>query len=176
MEFKKKKIGSRGKKILIVVLVVALVLGGGYWAWMTFGEGSSDNTASQKDTENEDEAKDNESADESSNSSNQSPSIEPDKNVQTDRPATGETLNVWITSKDIINGTLRIRVQIDQNISGGTCTLAIGSYTTSVPVAFEPQSASCQGFDVLTSAYSGNSFTITVQDGNKSGSVKGDLP
>jgi len=103
------------------------------------------------------------------------PAIEAEKNVVHDKTPTGETLGVWVTSKSVSGGMLRIRVQIDQNISSGTCYLTIGGYSTTAPVVAEPQSASCQGFDVPTRDYSGNSFVITVKSGSKTGSVSGVL-
>jgi flagellar basal body-associated protein FliL len=172
MELKKKKPKSR-RIIVTVSLIVALaVAGGGYWAWMAFGQGGADSTDSNKQTDKKD--KDDKNSDnKSDNKAKDQPTIEPEKDVNRDTPPTGETLGVWVTSKNIVNGTLQIRVQIDQNIGSGTCTLTIGSYSTSVPVAPEPQSASCQGFDVPTDAYSGSNFTITVKDGDKTGSVTG---
>jgi cytoskeletal protein RodZ len=171
MKFKKKKSRSRKKIAIAVILVVVLALGGyGYWTWLTIPPHNTNDKNNSKENDNK-KSKD-KSNEQSTNQSDQS-TIESEKNVTNDRSASGETLSVWVTSKNIVSGILQIRVQIDQNISNGTCTLTIGSYSTSVPVAFEPQSASCQGFDVSTSAYSGNSFTITVQDGNKSGSVTG---
>ena len=175
----KKKSGSRGKKIIIAASIIILALGGGsYWAWLTIGDDNFKNTSDSKQTDKKgkDENKSDSKSNDKSEEQSKQPTIESEKDVTVDKPPSGETLSVWITSKNVINGTLQIRVQIGQNISSGTCTLTIGSYSTSVPVAFEPQSASCQGFDVPVSAYSGGSFTVTVQDGDKSGSVTGVLP
>ncbi len=171
---------------LIIAIVVIFVLAGGatFWYFHENNNAFLNNKSNQQtDTNKTDDSNSNDTdtttdntTDSSSNEDKPTDSIvEPDKNVQTDKPPTSSTLNVWVTSQSISNNTLHLRVQIGQNISSGTCTLVIGNYSTSVPVAFEPQSASCQGFDIPTNAYSGDNFTISVKSGNKSGSVKGSL-
>lgn len=99
--------------------------------------------------------------------------IESEKDIVQQETPTGDTLGMWVTSKNIVNGTLQIRVQIDQVISSGTCSIEIGDYSASAAVVSEPQGASCEGFDVPTKSYSGDSYTITVKSGDKSGSVTG---
>ena len=101
------------------------------------------------------------------------PILEEEKGITHDRPSTGDTLSVWVTTKNVVDGVLRVRVQIDQNIGSGTCELVINDYSVSVPTVFEPQSASCQGFDVPIGSYTGNNFTVTVRSGNKTGSTAG---
>jgi cytoskeletal protein RodZ len=176
MKIKKKKSVSI-LKVVVVPLVLVLALGAGcYWAWLTTHP-ANDNKPTSTDKSNvSDQAADkstNQQTDSESNNQSDSSTTEPEKEIINDQPTTGQDLSVWVTSQQIVGGTLQIRVQIDQNISSGTCTLTIGNYSTSVPVAFEPQSASCQGFDVPTSAYSDKNFVIKVESGDKTGSTSG---
>ena len=104
---------------------------------------------------------------------NSLPVIEEEKEFIFDRPQIGESLSVWVTSKDVVDGILRIRIQIDQNIGSGTCELVIGEYSVSVPISFEPQSASCQGFDVPVGKFAEKTFAVTVRSGDRNGIVTG---
>ncbi len=63
-------------------------------------------------------------------------------------------------------------MQIDQNISTGTCRLQIGRYVEEVEVMMEPQSASCNGFNVPVENYKGNEILIEVTSGSKSGKTE----
>lgn len=157
--------------VAVVVAVAWRVIADGANTGMG-GEQTGEPTLSQDSNNNGDDDAD--MPDETSGDASL-PVTEPDKGVQHDTPSTGDTLNVWTTISSVSGGTLLIRVQIDQNISGGTCELTISSYKKSVPVVAQPQSASCDGFDVPTSAYSGDEFSVVVKSGDKSGSTKGKI-
>jgi len=170
------KVGVFVVLFLAAALVVFLV--GREMEWWGCADGDlmcaeSENRDEEDDEVEEDIEKDDAGLSGGEDFDTSSSSIEAEKNVVHDKTPTGETLGVWVTSKSVSGGMLRIRVQIDQNISSGTCALTIGGYSKEVPVIAEPQSASCQGFDVPVGEYSGNSFVITVKSGGKSGSVSG---
>jgi hypothetical protein len=53
-----------------------------------------------------------------------------------------------ITSIATADLVLRIRTSINKLGATGTCTLTIGDYTETVKIAADPQSSTCEGFDV----------------------------
>jgi cytoskeletal protein RodZ len=177
----KKK--SKAPVVVLIVAIVLLVCGATCWYLSANNifpfnspkdqSAQNDSSPQTNDADTNNKQNTNDSNSQTTDQTNNTQDTGPNKNIQNDRPSSGATLNVWVTSKNVVDGVLRIRVQIDQNVSAGTCELSIGSYSQTVPIAFEPQSASCQGFDVPVANYSGNDFTILVKSGEKSGSVEG---
>ena len=71
-------------------------------------------------------------------------------------------LTGYITTKNIIDGKLQIRVQINQYLTSGTCSITIGNYSEQASVVANPSSSTCQGWDIPISLIPKGSQTITI--------------
>ena len=104
------------------------------------------------------------------------------KQYEGGNPNSSDDLTGAITYAGVSGGTLRIRVNIDQYLSGGTCELGLITdggkvYSTSVGVADSASTATCQGFDVPTSGLPAGDYRIQVviSSGNKTGTILGEV-
>lgn len=86
-----------------------------------------------------------------------------------------ENLSGFITYKSVNNGILVIRNVINQNIGSGKCTLHLTqnskSFTKEVPVAQNPSSSTCQGFDVPFSELGAGNWSIVIDITDSSGRI-----
>ncbi|MBR2586985.1 hypothetical protein IKE71_01265 [Candidatus Saccharibacteria bacterium] len=98
-------------------------------------------------------------------------------------PNQGESLTGYLTAARFDGEKLVLRVNIDQYLPGGTCSLEISDGTRSLqktanisPVA---STSSCEGFDVPTSELKGFSrplnIKIALTSGAKSGTIEGNV-
>ncbi len=124
-----------------------------------------------------------------SNESNSSPDKTPKqyeqpKEKQDDSTTkTNSSLTGAINYLSISNGTLLIRVTIDQRLDSGNCNLTLTHNTTgavvkrTASITANPSSATCRGFDIPTSSLKPGKWKILVdlsgngQSGKISGSV-----
>ena len=96
-------------------------------------------------------------------------------------PNTSATLTGSITSTEVVDGTLYIYVNIDQYLSGGTCSLTMKSgslsYTDTAKLFADVSTSSCDGFAVPVSELSGAknwNISIDLVSGDKSGVITGE--
>lgn len=87
-----------------------------------------------------------------------------------------------ITYAGVNNGTLMIRVNIDQLLNGGKCTLGLrrgggNIYSAEANVMGSASTSSCDGFNVpVTGLGSGNTqIVIYINSGNKNGEIHGEV-
>ncbi|MDR0955771.1 MAG: hypothetical protein LBM73_01435 [Candidatus Nomurabacteria bacterium] len=177
------------RNILIVILIL-IVLAGGYLlaahqkTWWPFSSAPTptstidNNSDSNQNSTTKNSGSTNSENQTPTQSNSQTPVQSTDQNGNDSSSAssgnsTSNNLNVVINQANVSGGTLSIRVTIDQLLGSGTCTLTAGNYTATADVVANPQSSSCQGFDVPTSQISGHSFTVKVVSGQKSGSASG---
>lgn len=87
-----------------------------------------------------------------------------------------------ITYAGVNNGTLMIRVNIDQLLSGGKCTLGLrrggdNIYSAEANVVGSASTSSCDGFNVPVAGLgSGNTqIVIYINSGNKNGEIHGEV-
>lgn len=94
-------------------------------------------------------------------------------------PNTLENITGDVTRADVSDGRVVIRVNINQYLGSGTCTLTMGNYSASANVVANASTSSCEGFDINLSELSGLSgdtgFTINVVSGDKAGSINGNI-
>ncbi len=87
-----------------------------------------------------------------------------------------------MTFTSVTNGVLRVRVNIDQYATGGTCTLNLiqngkSIYNMVVPTIDSAATATCEGFDVATEGLpkGATKIVIKITAGGKSGEISGAL-
>jgi cytoskeletal protein RodZ len=185
MKINNKKRKSKAKISIISVIILAVILIGGYFVYEKWikpapEEGNDNSSQFQSSTiSTENEAPNTITEDELKNIEKQEDSQTPvqstdaNGNDNSNTAASSDKLNIEITHNAINSGKLVLRVNIAQLVNTGTCTLTIGNYTATAEVIADPQSSTCQGFDVPTTDFSGKDFKITVKSGDLTGEVKG---
>ena len=148
------------KKIIIIIscavlIIVAVIIG--YLSLHTPDQTS--NNVSEDNTEIN-ISPDKEDAMEGSISQNRESEKNPIQNDATDVDQT--TLNGYITAKNVANGTLQVRVQIEQYLTSGTCKITVGSYSEQTDVIPNPSSSTCKGWDIPISKLQKGKQTITI--------------
>ena len=93
-------------------------------------------------------------------------------------PNDSNELTGSITSAFIANGQFILRVNINQYISGGTCTLTMtkgtSTFTRTVPLIANVSSSTCQGFDAQASEVSTGTWHAVI-DLNSNDGKKGKI-
>ena len=96
-------------------------------------------------------------------------------------PNTSASLTGALTYVGVTDGNLRLRVNIDQYLSSGSCNLVLsrnGSqiYSDSASIVDSASTSTCEGFDIATSALgSGNLLiSISISSGGKTGTITGE--
>ena len=99
-----------------------------------------------------------------------------------DNPNTANELSGAITYAGVQNGTLMIRVNIDQYLDSGSCELNLKNnnvdvYSSTARIVGGASTATCEGFDVPTNVLTGGLFeiVITLNADNKTGLIKGEV-
>lgn len=97
-------------------------------------------------------------------------------------PNTRETLSGVVTYAGAMEGKLAIRVNIDQYLTDGECSLALKKggnvvYVDTVRIIENVTTATCEGFDIATAGIGGGKFEIQIdlQAGEKKGTIKGEV-
>jgi uncharacterized protein YxeA len=185
MRINTKKSHKKTGLVIAIIIVAVLIIAGGYW-FFTKKNTETDNAKENSSSQNSDKtdsssSTDNNSQDNSSTDNNSTLKPDKDTTVNNTIPQTNGKLTVSVLAPNgqptISGGTLSINTLVEQVVNG-TCTLTIGSYTSSAPLVAGPQSSSCNGFiDIPANNLSGNTFTITAvsSDGKLSGSVTGTI-
>ena len=135
-------------------------------------------TKESKTQEVSTELKEKEETHKETESSEPSDNKTPIQNEGTD-PNTLEELTGYITSANKVGNALVIRVNINQYLSSGTCTLNLeknGTVVEKTAAIFPTAStSSCEGFDVPTSELSEGNWkvTISLSSNGKTGTITG---
>lgn len=97
-------------------------------------------------------------------------------------PNLNEELSGSVTYAGILNDKIIIRVNIDQYLSEGNCTLSLMSdetavYNENVKIINSASTATCEGFDIPVSNIGEGSYNIVIKlsSGDKIGSIKGEI-
>lgn len=87
-----------------------------------------------------------------------------------------------ITYAGVSGGFLKIRVNIDQYLESGTCTLALrkegaNTYSAEARIVASASTATCEGFDVSTGELEGGDYAIVlyISSGEKTGEIDGEV-
>ena len=117
----------------------------------------------------------------SANNSSVSPDGKTPEKYEGADPNNSESITGSITSARFDNDKLMVRVNIDQYLSSGTCTLTLsdGMNQLEMSARLTPVAAtsSCEGFDIMNSELANCSrplnITITLSSGDKTGTITG---
>lgn len=151
---KKRK---NGIKIIIIILSIAIVVSGvvcGYFFW--YQSSQSDETVDNQPNENSSISTDGNITPEPIRETSKEPLQNDSANVDQ------KSLTGYITYKNVENGKLIIRVQIDQFLTSGTCKITVGGYSEQVNIITNPSSSTCQGWDIQTSKLQNGNQKISI--------------
>ena len=179
----KKNKNNTAAKIIGIILLVLLAFAGGFFIAQRFTGGNSNE---EKPENNQTRA---EKPSAIANNGNNDGSIEkPDTVDEEDKtpvkydgenPNDLEILTGSVTYAGVAGDKLIIRVNIDQYLGSGTCSLTLGNYSNSVNISPSASTSTCEGFDIALSDLgnmSGNSqFTINLSSGDKAGTITGEV-
>lgn len=97
-------------------------------------------------------------------------------------PNSAEELSGVITYAGVANGTLMIRVSIDQYLNEGSCKLSLKRgetvvYSGTAKVVGDVSTATCEGFDVPVSGLGGGGLEIIIDisANGKKGAIRGEV-
>ena len=87
-----------------------------------------------------------------------------------------------ITYAGVSGSNLMIRVNIDQYLNGGTCSLGLKKdgnniYSDTAPIVDSASTSTCEGFNVPVSSISSGKLNIVINitSGDKSGTITGEV-
>lgn len=137
---------SNKKIVLIIVSLVVIVIAaatGFFWL---------QNQSSQSPQSNMSDETDSSTINVEDNSQEALDREEDKVPLQNDSAAVDQSnLTGYITAKNIVNGKLQIRIQIDQYFTSGTCKITIGDYSEQADIITNPSSSTCKGWDIPVS-------------------------
>ena len=101
-----------------------------------------------------------------------------------EKPESKDSFNASITKNEVVSGYYKLRVNIYELVSEGTCKLHMeangGKDTldrTAKIVNAGPDSSACEGFDIPTNGISSGTykFTVTISNSSKTSTVEGTI-
>lgn len=100
-----------------------------------------------------------------------------------DNPNTGDTLSGVVTYAGVNGDKLMIRVNINQYLSGGNCSLRllyendVNMHEEMVEIVDSASTSTCAGFDVPAQKLSSGHYSIiiNVTSGDKTGTINGEV-
>lgn len=103
------------------------------------------------------------------------------KQYEGENPNQSESLTGNITYAGIVNKKVIIRVNIDQFLNSGTCTLIMRkgdmSYSEKANIIESASTSTCKGFDIPTDKFNSGDWSIEIkmQSGDKTGLIGGSI-
>lgn len=177
------------KCVGVLILMVVLV-GGGVLIWKNFGakgESQESGGAGQSvETKPEDENKDESGSEKKEEAKAEEGKVdtgkEEIKQFDGSDPNVGEKLTGVITYAGVNDGSLMVRVNIDQYLASGTCKLELLKdggivYGETAEVADSAATATCKGFNVAVAGLPSGKINIKilVASGEKTGIIEGEV-
>lgn len=173
-----------GKFLFLLLLVAAGAVC--YFVWEGYFKDetvvNNEETTVVKDTPKSDK-KEEEKKQEKKPESEAPAEVEEKEKVQQydgDNPNESEEITGVITFADVVDGVLMIRLNIDQYLAGGNCTLMLersgnNIYSGTVEVDSSAATSTCKGFDVAVGnlGHGETNIIIKVSSGGKSGIING---
>lgn len=174
----------KSKKWINGIIFLVLIVAAGvmcYFVWDAYfrdktekpGDGGSEVQVAGDDKEDKKEE-----IEVKSDGSTEKPKVE---QYDGDDPNTLTGLTGVLTYAGVSNGYLRLRVNIDQYLSSGTCILVLSRngnqiYSDYTNIVDSASTSTCEGFDVLASELGtgGLQIKITLASGDKNGVITGE--
>lgn len=176
---------KKSPKKAFLVITALLILAGGLYAYIAIRSSDTNHPTetvknkSDKTKGGEDQSKTSDSDNSTSDKETPVKENDPPKQYEGSNPNTSSTLTGIINYKSVANGSLTLRITIDQSLTSGTCILKLtsaGSYTVTknTSVISNPSSSACDGFSIpVSELFSGQwNIEVTVTSGNRTGVFK----
>lgn len=163
----------------LMLLIVAVVLC--YFVWDAYFKGDSKQPKQEEQSSSQEEKPKEEEKPEEKKE--EEPEEKPKvPQYDGDDPNTAEQITGAITYIGVSNGYLRVRVNVDQYINGGSCNIVLlrgGAqiYSDYANLNSSASTSTCEGFDIPV-ADLGTGYTqirITLSSGEKTGAVTGEV-
>jgi hypothetical protein len=179
---------TKKSKKLLITIIVAILLAGGYFSaayatknlWPFDQPSSSDSNTSHTDVAPDSNDTNTPVGDDPTpppiDATPENPTKTPPK-YEGDNPDNSSSLTASFNYKNIANGTLALRITIEQQITSGSCTLVLSkdgqTVTKQAEIIANPSSATGKGFDIPVAELSTGTWniTLTVNGGGKTGTV-----
>lgn len=169
------------KWISWLVLIILAVLAGVVCYFVYDNYFRTEEKPAEETSVTETKAEDEGAGEETIEEASAAPEKEKVKQYEGEDPNTTEEITGVITYAGVSGEKLMIRVNIDQYLSGGSCALSLlknGAtvYTDTAGISGVVETATCEGFDVPTSALGTGEIEIiiTVSAEGKGGTIKGE--
>lgn len=177
---KNKKNRYKIDKVVVVVIIIVAAFAGGFFVANKLSRNDRDDKAAVSDVvvNNNAESKESQVAQHDSAEIAKEDDKTPEKYDGEDANNFGE-LSGTVTFAGIAGNKLMIRVNIDQFLASGTCSLTIGGYSSDVNISSSASTSTCEGFDIPLSDLSDLSgeteFSINLSSGDKQGLITGSV-
>ena len=181
MYIKPKKENKKRNKIIIVVaaaVILGLIL---VFVIIQIVQANQKSNVDTVKTDNTTTTTSQQTGSNTQNTTNETTDPKEVKQYEGEDPNTKNELTGSITSAFLANGKFSLRVNIDQYISSGTCTLTMtkGSqtYATTAPLIPNASSSTCQGFDAAESEVGSGTWhvKINLEGNNKTGIIESEV-
>lgn len=169
------------KYVLVAILIIVLAIGG-VMIWKSFQTPEENSGRETMPAQSTIPKNDDTNVKKDENETNEKKVEKKVEQFDGEDPNEKAELTGVITYAGVNDGSLMIRVNIDQYLAGGMCKLKIiGSsgvaYEETVEVADSAATATCKGFNVATTKLPSEkvNISILVTSGNKTGTIKGEV-
>jgi len=175
----------RSKKWISWVIILILLIGAGVVCYFVydsyFRDKSGDEVKPVENSQDKDDEK--KTPEETQPEEKKEEVVEKEKVVQYDGADPNESNGITgaITYTGVSGGSLMIRMNIDQYLNGGTCTLGLrqgGStvYSAEVGIVDSASTSTCEGFNVPVNGLSGKyNIVIYINSNGKTGEISGEV-
>ena len=174
---------KRSKKWISWLIILALLIAAGvvcYFVWDNyFNDKKQDNDIK---TETSEQIKEEKKSEEATINEGNEEDGQKVKQYEGENPNKASELSGVITYAGVVDGKVMIRVNIDQYLEEGRCTLNIlnGSevvYENTTNIMGSATTSTCEGFDLSASALSSGAYKvlIKIETNDKNGTIEGSL-
>ncbi len=171
-------------KILGFLILITVIVLGGFMIWKSFLEEKNWPGVEPVDNPGANIAVMDAKEDGKKDEENKKPDLgkEEIKQFDGEDPNNNKTITGAVTYAGVSNGSLIIRVNIDQYLKGGTCRLSLLKggeiiYNSTAEIIDSAATATCKGFNVSTAELASGvvSIRIDVTSGEKTGTIEGEV-
>lgn len=160
--------------LIVAAIVVAILVKNNFDKKTDNNSGQTTNVDKPEERKSEDKTEDNSGNDETQKQEEKAPQYDGES------PNKSETLTGLITYADVVNDELVIRVNIDQFLQSGNCSLTMSRngvthYTQTVGIQESVTTSTCDGYKIPVSELPKGDFSVEINldsDG-KSGKITG---
>lgn len=173
---------KRSKKWISWVIILLLLVAAGVISYLVWDNYFNDKKNESETTPESSQEKEKEEEKPAEKKEEEQQPVEKEKTVQYDgaNPNTSSSITGAITYAAVSGNNLVIRVNIDQYLNGGKCTLGLRQgggnvYSAEAAVIDSASTSTCEGFNVPVSGLPGGEYNIIIyiNSGDKTGEISG---